>query len=56
MNPCCFRVRFHFNIDEPLVKMVMGGGSSNFDGPNTLRVNRPLNAYKYEIRKTKTCV
>ena len=28
--------------------MVMGGGSSNFDGPSALRVNRPLNAYKYE--------
>ena len=28
--------------------MVMGGGSSNLDGPNALRLNRPLNAYKYE--------
>ena len=25
----------------------------NFDGPSALRVNRPLNVYKYEICKTK---
>ena len=28
--------------------MVMGSGYSSFYGPNALRVNRPLNAYKYE--------
>ena len=63
---CCFCVRFQPNIDEPLVQIVLSDLSSsfdgpsnvtslhvNFDGPSALRVNRPLNVYKYEICKTK---